>query len=160
VQIDDKAIIEAKFLNGINGEITARFEAYWGLSELYPKGAIRGNYFEVIGEKGKMTIAGPDNYLIDYNDGSLEVVPIEGKFLSAGGENAFRAFILKEKSRNPAWYALEMMKILEGGYISHHLEGKTLTEKDISEFLEQFNQIQKCEERSLAIINTLFPIEK
>jgi len=160
VEIEDKAIIEVKFHNRVNGGITARFEAYWGLSDLYPKGHIWGNYFEVVGEKGKMTIAGPDNYLLEYNDGSIEVVPIEGKFLSTGGENAFRAFIHKEKSRNPAWFAEEMMKILDGGYISHHLGGKVLTEKDIAEFMEQFNQIQKCEERSLAIINTLFPIEK
>ena len=160
VEIDDKAVIEVKFYNRVNGNITARFEAYWGLSELYPKGAIRGNYFEVVGENGKMTIAGPDNYLIEYNDGTIEVVPMEEKFLSTGGENAYRAFIQQEKSRNPAWYAREMMEILEGGYISHHLGGKTLTEKDITEFMEQFNQIQKCEERSLAIIKTLFPIEK
>lgn len=160
VEIDDKALIEVKFSNRVNGEITARFEAYWGLSELYPKGAIRGNYFEVIGEKGKMTIAGPDNYLIEYNDGTIEVIPIEVNFLSTGGANVYRAFIKGQRSRNPAWYALEMMKILEGGYVSHHLEGKTLTEKDIQNFMEQFNNIQKCEDRSLAIINTLFPIEK
>ena len=159
VEIDDKAIIEVKFTHPVNGEITARFEAYWGNSELYPKEAIRGNYFEVVGENGKMTIGGPDNYLIEYTDGTLEVYPIEGKFLSTGGINAFRAFIQKKESRNPAWYAREMMLILEGGYISHHLEGKILTEEDILEFLGKFNEIEKCEERSIAIINTLFPIE-
>ncbi len=81
----------------MNGDITARFEAYWGNSEMYPKDAVRGHYFEVVGEKGKMTIAGPDNYLIEYNDGSIEVVPIEGEFLSTGGVNVFRAFIQKKK---------------------------------------------------------------
>ncbi len=53
-----------------------------------------------------------------------------------------------------------MMLILQGGYISHHLEGKTLTEKDIQDFMEGFSFIKKCEDRSLAIIKTLFPIEK
>ena len=159
VEIEDKAIIEVKFHNRINGEVTARFEAYWGLSELYPKGSIRGNYFEAIGEKGKMTIAGSDNYLIEYNDGSIEVIPFEGKFLSTGGENAFRAFIHKEKSRNPAWYAREMMLIFSLGYLSHQLGGKEVSEEDMRNFMEQFNHIQKCEERSLSIIDTLFPID-
>jgi predicted dehydrogenase len=160
VEIDDKAIIEVKFNHPENGVITARFEAYWGNSDLYPKEAIRGNYFEVIGENGKMTIGDPNTYLIEYNDGSIEVIPFEGKFLSTGGANAFRYFIRNDQSRNPAWYAREMMIILEGGYISHHLEGRKLTEKDIQEYIGGFSFIKKCEERSLAIIQALFPIEK
>lgn len=160
VEIDDKGIIEVKFSNRMNGDIIARFEAYWGNSDLYPEGAVRGNYFEVVGENGKMTIAGPDNYLIEYTDGSIEVIPMEGKFLSTGGINVYKAFVKGEKSRNPAWYAREMMLILEGGYISHHFNGKTLNEKDINEFIEGFDFIKKCEERSLAIIQALFPIER
>jgi hypothetical protein len=53
-----------------------------------------------------------------------------------------------------------MMEILEGGYISHHLGGKTLTKSEIYDFIHGFDFVKKCEERSLAIIQALFPIEK
>jgi hypothetical protein len=52
------------------------------------------------------------------------------------------------------------MLILSLGYLSHHLVGQEVSEKEMKDFMVQFDQIKKCEEKSLAIIETLFPIEK
>jgi len=164
VQIDDKAIVECKFNNPDKGDITARIEAYWGNRDLYPVGATRGYYFEVIGEQAKLSYPNINKttqfYKIEYTDGIVETIPVNGKLFSTGEENTFRAFIRKEKSKNPGWFVREMMVILEGGYISHHLGGTQVTEDDIFNFLRQFQHIKKCEQRSLALIDTLFPIEK
>ncbi|MBN2156908.1 MAG: Gfo/Idh/MocA family oxidoreductase [Candidatus Lokiarchaeota archaeon] len=164
VEIDDKAIIDVKFSNFENGDITARFEGYWGNKELYPKDQTRGYYFRVEGDKAIMSFPYREHnmiyYKIENRNGILEKIPCGNKLFSTGEENVFRAFIKRQESKNAAWFAKEMMEILQGGYISHNLEQKELTRKEIYDFMHSFNEIENKGQRNNAVIETLFPIEK
>lgn len=174
VQVEDKAIVDLKFHETASStELNVRFHAYWGNASFYPKGHKFGTYFRVEGTLGTLSFPHyrlgifngrrplwkPFAYyrITSHKTGDTQDYFAPSTSLS-GAQNAFNHFIEEKPSLSTLAHALEIMQIIDGGYISKQNASKTLSVQEVMDYCQTFDPSDTQEIKNEKFLKKLFPI--
>ncbi|MCP4760548.1 MAG: Gfo/Idh/MocA family oxidoreductase [archaeon] len=171
VKVDDVGKIDGIYIRDDGHTVKTRVEAYWGKGKHLPKGFVIGYYNEVKGSKGTMTfphyslglLLGKTPYFrihayykISYTDGTREKITIPLPNMNIKTNTAINEFLSEVKSRNPAWFAEDMMLLFDGAFLSKKRNGKDVTPDELRKYCSKFVDDTNIEKGNEALIRDLF----
>ncbi|MHA1522557.1 MAG: hypothetical protein ACTSRK_20505 [Promethearchaeota archaeon] len=153
VKVEDVAKLEAVYSSTAGQDIKVSMAAYWGNTRLMPREHLFCFYQKVIGIKGSLRLKNitlgfligkkpffhiHGVYQIDYKDGTHEKISTSRLFSNSGANLAIREFINGENSRNSAWFAEEMLLLINSTYLSHRRQDSVITPEDLRAYTKEF----------------------